>query len=296
MGTPLVRRLRSGLRGWLPLIGLPALVVLFTPWHWPAWAFMWALAGAIYLGCRWLTWRRANVAGVPWWRHAGYLIAWPGLDAASFLTRPSTAPPATREWVFAAIKSGLGIALFFAGGALVSRDRPYLAGWIGMVGIVLTLHFGLFHLLSCAWRRLGVDAPPLMDRPLACESVSEFWGRRWNRAFRDLTHGFLFRPLTPWLGVRGALFSGFVFSGVVHDIVISLPARGGYGGPTMFFVCQAVAMLVERSASGQRAGLGRGAAGRVFTAIVLLLPLSCLFHPPFVERIVVPFMRAMGAA
>lgn len=262
----------------------------------PAWAFMWGLAGAIFAGCRWLTWRRAAVAGVPWWRHAGYLIAWPGLDAVSFLTRPSAAPPAAREWVFAGIKTAVGLALFFLGGAVVPRDRVGLAGWIGMVGIVLTLHFGLFHLLSCAWRRLGVDAPPLMDRPLASDSVSEFWGRRWNRAFRDLTHALLFTPLRPRLGVRGALVTGFVFSGVVHDLVISLPARGGYGGPTIFFACQAVAMLAERSASGRRIGLGRGAAGRIFTAGVLLLPLPLLFHPPFVERVVVPFMHALGAA
>jgi alginate O-acetyltransferase complex protein AlgI len=169
-------------------------------------------------------------------------------------------------------------------------------GWIGMVATVLTLHFGLFHLLSCAWRLVGVNARPLMDHPLRSESVTEFWGRRWNTAFRDLTHRFLFRPLMPWLGARGAIVGGFLFSGLVHDVVISLPARGGYGGPTVFFAFQALAMLFERSALGRRYGLGRGRAGRIFTAAVLLIPLYVLFHPAFVERIMVPFMRALGAA
>jgi alginate O-acetyltransferase complex protein AlgI len=171
----------------------------------------------------------------------------------------------------------------------------HFAGWIGMVGMVLTLHFGLFHLLSCVWRYAGVDARPLMDRPLSSESVSEFWGRRWNTAFRDLTHRFLFEPLARRVGSRGAILAGFVFSGVIHDVVISVPARGWYGGPTLFFAVQACAMLLERSAAGQRRGLARGAVGRVFTFAVLVAPVYCLFHPPFVERIVLPFMRTLGA-
>ena len=283
-------------RGWPPLISVPVIVALVVSQNWPPWAFMWALAGSTYLGCKWLIWRRTRVDSVRWWKHAGYLIAWPGLDAVAFLTQSSTAPPTSREWGSAGLKMSMGLGLFFAGPAFASTHNPSLVGWIGMVGAVLTLHFGLFHLLSCAWRLVGVNARPLMDHPLRSESLTEFWGRRWNTAFRDLTHRFLFRPLTPWLGARGAIFGGFLFSGLVHDVVISLPARGGYGGPTLFFASQALAMLFERSASGRRLGLGRGAAGRIFTAAVLLIPLCFLFHPPFVERIMVPFMRALGAA
>ena len=283
-------------RGWPPLICVPVIVALVVAQNWPPWAFMWALAGSIYLGCKWLTWRRTRVHGVRWWKHAGYLIAWPGLDAVAFLTQSSTAVPTGREWCVAGLKASMGLALFFAGPVFASTDDPYLVGWIGMAGTVLTLHFGLFHLLSCAWRLVGVNARPLMDHPLRSESVTEFWGRRWNTAFRDLTHRFLFRPLMPWLGARDAIFGGFLFSGLVHDVVISLPARGGYGGPTLFFASQALAMLFERSALGRRFGLGRGVAGKIFTAAVLLIPLYFLFHPAFVERIIVPFMRALGAA
>ncbi len=141
-----------------------------------------------------------------------------------------------------------------------------------MVGLVLMLHFGAFHLLSCVWRRVGLDARPLMDRPLHAVSLSDFWSRRWNTAFRDLTHRFLFRPLTPVVGVRGALVSGFLVSGVVHDVVISLPAGGGYGGPTAFFALQSAAMLFERSAPGRRLGLGHGWSGWAFTMVALVVP------------------------
>src|SRR5687767_14062473 len=80
-------------RGWPPLLGLPAAVILLVPPYWPPWALMWSLAASIYAGCKWLTWRRTPVENLPWWRHAGYLFACPGLDAAAFLTAAATTPP-----------------------------------------------------------------------------------------------------------------------------------------------------------------------------------------------------------
>ena len=89
-----------------------------------------------------------------------------------------------------------------------------------------------------------------MNWPLASVSLGEFWGARWNTAFRDLTYRFLFRPLARRLGPRGAL-SGFLISGLVHDLVISIPAGGDYGGPTVFFLVQAVGIVTERSRFGR---------------------------------------------
>jgi alginate O-acetyltransferase complex protein AlgI len=131
---------------------------------------------------------------------------------------------------------------------------------------------------------------------LASVGLAEFWGRRWNTAFRDLTHRFLFRPLASRWGPRRALAAGFVFSGVIHDLVISVPAGGGYGWPTLFFTLQAPALLAERTPAGKRLGLGSGWRGWVFTMLVLVVPVYGLFHPPFVRNIVLPFMRVLGAA
>ena len=54
---------------------------------WPAWLVMWTLAGGVYGACKLLTWGAAGDArhGAAWWRHAGYLLAWPGMDAPAFL-------------------------------------------------------------------------------------------------------------------------------------------------------------------------------------------------------------------
>jgi hypothetical protein len=270
-----------------------------SPTAWPPWAVMWTLAAAVFAGCKWLTWSRTPAPGAPAWRQAAYLVAWPGLDAKAFLDSrpiPHDRRPTPAEWVFAAVKLLLGVALTWGVVRLIPVDAPLLRGWVGMAGLVFLLHFGSFHLLSCAWRAAGVDARPLMNWPVLSEGVSEFWGRRWNTAFRDLTHRFLFRPLATRLGPRAGLAAGFLFSGVVHDLVISVPAGGGYGWPTLYFVVQGVGLLAERSRIGRRLGLGEGWRGRVFAAVVVIGPAFGLFHPPFVLNVVLPFLTAIGAA
>ena len=57
--------------------------------------------------------------------------------------------PTAGEWLFAASKLVAGLACFFLAGHLVPSGHELLLGWTGMLGIVFTLHFGFFHLLSC---------------------------------------------------------------------------------------------------------------------------------------------------
>lgn len=269
-----------------------------APTTWPPWAAMWALAAAVFALCKWVTWSRTPAPHAPRWRHAAYLFAWPGLDARAFLD-PRPLPPDRRptpgEWLFAAAKLAVGAALTWWAVPLVPADRPLLRGWVGMAGLIFLLHFGSFHLLSCAWRAAGVDARPLMNWPVLAASLGEFWGRRWNTAFRDLTFRFFFAPLARSLGPRGGVAAGFLFSGLVHDLVISVPAGGGYGWPTLYFVLQGLGLLAERSAVGRRLGLGSGWRGWVFTALVVVGPAYGLFHPPFVLNVIVPFLAAIGA-
>jgi hypothetical protein len=260
------------------------------------WVVMWLLSVVVFAACKFVTWRFTPAPPAPWWRHVAYLFLWPGLDAKAFLD-PTPLPRAKRaglgEWLFAAAKTAFGAALLWGISPLVAPD--YARAWAGMAGIVFLLHFGTFHLLSCAWRAVGVDAKPLMNWPLLSQSVSEFWGKRWNLAFRDITHRFLFRSVAARWDAKWGLAAVFVFSGLVHDLVISLPPLAGFGLPTLYFVIQGAALLVERTRVAKRAGLGGGWRGRLFTAVVTVGPAVMLFHTPFTRDVVLPFMAAIGA-
>lgn len=291
---------------WLPLGLLPAGAFSLRGII-PAWVFMWALAGAIFWGCKWLTWRRAARVGPRSgiFRALAYLLAWPGMDAAPFRPRGNLALrdkpvflgglPLPWAWLFAAAKTLLGALLVMLAARRTLNIGPLATGWLGMVGIVLFLHFGAFHLLALAWNRAGINVQPLMRSPLLAKSLGEFWSTRWNTAFNTLAYDLAFRPLARRLGVARATLSVFAISGIVHDAVISLPARGGYGLPAGYFLFQGLAVLLERSAWGRRAGLGRGLRGRLFALVCVAGPAFWLFHPSFVRNVILPMLKAIGA-
>lgn len=268
-------------------------------WQAAGWVLMWAVAAALFIGVKWLTWRAAwpEATRAGWRRNFGYWLAWPGMDARRFLDRSVRAkPPRPGEWRLAAAKSLLGGGVVWGLTRLVLPLDALTAGWIGMVGLVLCLHCGLFHLLSLGWRTLGVAAEPIMENPVRASSVADFWGRRWNRAFSDAARGLLAAPLARSLGAGAALCVVFGVSGLVHELVISVPARGGYGVPTAYFLLQAAAMAFERGSLGRRLGLGRGWRGRWFALGSTAVPALALFSPQFVAGVILPFLDAVGAA
>jgi len=289
-------------RSWAIWTGLTA-VVVFASSPLPAWGQMWLWAGWLFVGAKALVWGRAREAQrlASRWRRLGFWLAWPGMDAPAFLrSDPAGAARAWRKptaanWAFAAAKGAFGAALVWGGARGALTWSPWGAGWVGLVGLGFLLHFGLFHLLALAWRRQGVDAEPIMAAPILSRSLREFWGRRWNLAFHRLSHDFLLVPLRSKLGRAGAVAMVFLISGLVHELVISVPARGGYGGPSFYFGLQAAGLLLESSSWGRRVGLGRGRVGWCFMALVTAVPAGLLFHRPFVERVILPFLKALGA-
>lgn len=214
------------------------------------------------------------------------------MDARAFLDstrRPVEVP--LIAWIFAIGKTLFGAALLWIAVPLVYRAAPLAGGWVGMVGLIFVLHFGLFHVLSLAWLRADVDAKSLMHWPVAAQSLGSFWGDRWNRGFNDIAVRHVFRPLCPRVGVQAAMLAAFLVSGALHDAAITVPARGGYGLPTLYFLIQAGGLLFERSKIGRKLGLRHGVRGWAFTIAVVAAPVGILFPRPFVERVMVPFFQ-----
>jgi D-alanyl-lipoteichoic acid acyltransferase DltB (MBOAT superfamily) len=218
------------------------------------------------------------------------------MEADSFLdVRRHPAPAAARAWLPGLAKTAAGAAILWLLLPRLPQLPPLAAGWLGMIGLILLMHFGGFDLLARLWQLGGVDARPIMNRPLLARSLSDFWGSRWNLGFRQLSYDLLFQPLHRKLGTGGAMLATFLASGIIHEIVITIPARGGYGGPTAYFVLQGLGLAIERSRAGKALRLRRGATGRLFAALMLLGPVVLLFPPPFVLRVILPFLHVIRA-
>jgi len=295
------RRRPLQLQAWLPLALLPLLALNFKPVL-PAWGFMWAMAAAIFLGAKWLTWREASATagGIRLSRSLAYLLAWPGMDAERFLAQcpgsiDHARKPVAANWCFAIAKTFFGIWLVWGVVRFVDGKHPLFAGWTGLVGLCFLLHFGFFHLLALMWRQLGINAQPIMRAPILATSLAEFWGKRWNAAFHQLAHTYVFQPLRGIIGSNGATLWVFFLSGLIHEAVISLPANGGYGLPTAYFLLQGFGLLFQRSKPGRWLELGGGLRGWLFTLVCAAAPAFWLFHPPFINNVILPFLHEIGA-
>lgn len=264
--------------------------------RWPPWLLAWGLAGAIFAGFKWLTFAgSAAVRTATLNDSLCYLFLWPGMDAEAFLSRRPVAQPETREVILAIVKTASGLLLIFGVARFTTQVSTAVTGWIGLIGLALFLLFGVSHLISIVWRMRGVDAQPIMNRPIAATSLTDFWGQRWNLAFHTVGHAFVFRPLRKRIGLRLATLAVFLFSGLVHDLVMSATIQAGLGLPTLYFFVQFIAVLFERSRFGRRCGLGRGWRGRVYAAVIILLPLGLVFHRGFLEQVIVPTLELIVA-
>jgi alginate O-acetyltransferase complex protein AlgI len=261
------------------------------------WARMWGVAFALFVFLKWLTWSRRSprYSNVGRGMQIGYLFGWVGLDADEFCAPAAQQAHSTaREWLAALSHTLLAMGVLWGGIRFLPADRPIVIGAVGMAGIILLLHFGLFHLLALVWRCFSVVVQPIMRHPFASTSLADFWGRRWNRAYRRVSFEYFFRPFVRWIGPPIGTLLAFLASGLIHESVISYPADAGYGGPTAYFAIQGLALLLERTVLLQKF-MESPLRGWCYTAVFVVGPVGLLFHAPFLTRVIVPFLELIGA-
>lgn len=224
-------------------------------------------------------------------RWLGFVAAWPGMQPRPFADPDRPALAGARDLVALGFRRlGAGVMLVaIARGIWLATGSALLATVPLLPGLSLILHFGLFNILAGAWRFGGVNLHPLFRAPLLSKSLTEFWGRRWNLAFSEMTAIAVYRPLAARFGNRPALAASFLFSGLLHELAISVPVRAGFGLPLLYFLLHGGLMMVERELTRRRRPIG-GRFGRVWTIVWLIAPLPILFHPPFLTGVVWPLI------
>ncbi len=315
VGTILVATLLAGLvlgrlppRGsvralaWLVTIGATAGVEWLTRDE-PAGVRMLVIIAALLYGMKGVVTVEARADGMPAlaaWQWLGFAALWPGMRPAPFARAGHRRQAGALPLVgWGCLMGGVGLALLGLAGLLWHHGRPPLPDVVARVlatlvllpGLSLMLHFGAFNILAGLWRLAGVDTRPLFRAPLAADSLENFWGRRWNLAFSEMTALAVYRPLAALRGRRTATLAAFVASGLLHELAISVPVLAGFGLPLLYFLLHGALVLVER----RRARAGRPVSGwggwsHVWVLGWLVLPAPLLFHPPFLRGVVWPLI------
>ena len=99
---------------------------------------------------------------------------------------------------------------------LAHTDATILAWGIGLIGFYATVE-ALTRVTVIGYRAAGHEIPRVQMQPLLARSVSEFWGRRWNRPVGCLLRSFCYLPLARRGHQRLGLAAAFVASAECGD-------------------------------------------------------------------------------
>lgn len=244
------------------------------------------LASLVYLllfkACAVMRRPRSQIGSMSWPGRFFAFLAWPGIDPTPFLPAREPAVENGRQFAAGMVRFIGGIVgLLMLAGFLPTMSEA-TATWIGCGLLLLAFHLGVTNLLTEACRAFGWRVPVLFNRPWDSASLSDFWSHRWNRPFVEMNRIFFMPAMTRRFGIRFAVFSAFLISGFLHELAISFPAHGGYGGPMLYFLIQGTLTLLERRLRIR---------GRLWTALVVLVPVPILFHQPFRHALILPMLQ-----
>lgn len=229
--------------------------------------------------------------GLSWFQWLAFSLGWFGMRPGLFEKLPSTALAYDTLLIKGLSRILIGYVFLLISAALERHESLhdfFLPQVSLLIGLSLMLHFGVLNLSAAFWRSSGVDVTELFRSPYRSKSLKEFWGARWNIAFSEMTALVAYRPLKRRLGVENAITVSFLFSGLLHEVAISIPARSGYGLPLLYFGIHALAMHLERKSFFVQKIIAHNFFSRIWVMTLLILPMPILFHERFIAEVLVP--------
>ncbi|MEM7245949.1 MAG: MBOAT family protein [Acidobacteriota bacterium] len=259
----------------------------------PPWILSWILVAAMVVVLKsldlGLARRRVSCFGTG--RLLAYWFLWPGLAASRFFARDELRDDESIAWPGPLLLL-LGLPALLALLSPTLQSRPLLLAAVGLALLAGAIFFGAVPLIVLAFRRQGINAVPAMHSPFLARTLSELWGGRWNAWTARLASELLALPLTRRLGIAPGLLLTFLLSGLAHELVITVPAGGGWGGPTAYFFVQGTGLLLQRCRFGRRWLAGE--PGRLFAIAVVVLPLPWLIPVAYLEECILPLLGFLG--
>ncbi len=220
-----------------------------------------------------MEWKRSGGARMPFIRWVNFAWMWFGMEPRAFIGKRQQ-----RRWQ--------GHLMWGSGCIVCGGIFLTVLGWLDVWLLPLVFaamsamfHFGALRILTAFWAWRGMAVRTLFRNPFATTGFVDFWGARWNLAYSHMMARTVQRPLRPYLGNKGSVFAVFVLSGVLHELAITVPAGGGYGLPTLFFVIQGCGALVE-SKGGQWS--------RMACLMSLVVGVPVLFPEVFADGVIWP--------
>lgn len=226
-----------------------------------------------------------------WLQLLAFSLGWFGMRPGVFESLPSKPLVGVRALFNHGVsRIALGFCLLYGAQALELQQIKvyYLPELLMLAGLSFILHFGMLDLAAALWRQLGVNVRALFQSPYLSGSLQEFWGKRWNLAFSEMTALIAFRPLKKRIGNDGAMLLSFLLSGLLHELAISFPVNSGYGLPMTYFVLHGGAMYAEKSSPWVQQVILRPFWSHVWVMAWLILPMPLLFHEGFMVEVVRP--------
>ncbi len=220
-------------------------------------------------------------------------LAWFGMRPSIFESLGSKKLEGAGKLIgFGVIRLIIGMALIATAYLLKSAiHSDILIGALLLVGLSLSLHFGILNISAGFWRFFGVDARMIFKQPMLSTSLTEFWGKRWNVAFSEMTALAIYKPAKPLIGIQAATIVAFLFSGVLHEIAISVSVMAGFGLPMMYFFIHGALLVAESNSRGLHRALQYKTFGRAWVWFWLIVPIPLLFHSYFMNGIIYPIIN-----